>query len=732
VDLRDAVLAENEQLRVRVSALESGLSEYRRQMDEVLSSLSWRLTSPLRVMSGRARRLRTAPQRFRRSLASSTSSPATSGLFPPSDVPVNLTELVAQLAVPPSSLHGTRPQPPEHQATSGILVVAHVYYPEVWSDIADRLARMPAPFDLVVTLVVDRADWLVPQILGQFPGAKVEIVPNRGRDIAPLVSLANRGFFDGYEAILKVHTKRSPHRIDGDGWRIRLLDSLLESPSSISHIVELIRRDPSLGLVVPTGHVSGPEHWGRNKPLVEALASRLPMAYDADTLAFAAGSMFWCRPWVLQRLADLCLSPDDFQDEAGHTDGTTAHALERMVGLLSSVSGLDTITTDEVASRLQRRRSSPPRPTTLAFYLPQYHRVAENDEWWGEGFTDWRNVAAASRLFPSHAQPLAPTELGEYDLGDVDVMRQQAALARQHGVDGFVMHHYWFDGRPLLERPMQNLLSSPDIDFPFALCWANESWTRRWDGLESDVLLAQTFSEGWQDRFFDDLLPALRDPRYLHVGGKPLLVVYRVGQLPHAGAAIVHWKARAVAAGLGGLHVLAVGPSRDFEAIPADAESALDGLVHFPPLGGIGLHSLGHIAPGYDSGHPGDVLSYDAAVEGAALSGAGQGGLRLHPGVMPGWDNTARRGPAAYVFHGSNPLTFRRWMSLAARASVAAGPEPLIFINAWNEWAEGAHLEPDARFGRGFLEAVGDVLGSPGAEKIASGVPHPRSDRVTQ
>ena len=162
-----------------------------------------------------------------------------------------------------------------------------------------------------------------------------------------------------------------------------------------------------------------------------------------------------------------------------------------------------------------RGEGRPGRPKVLAFYLPQFHQIPENDVWWGTGFTDWVNVDRARPLYENHPQPVEPGELGRYDLSDPDVMRTQAALAAEHGVDGFVMHHYWFDGRPLLDTPLRNLLEDPTIDFPFAICWANENWTRRWDGQDSEVLIAQRYSDDWADRFYDDILPALGDPRYI-------------------------------------------------------------------------------------------------------------------------------------------------------------------------------------------------------------------------
>jgi lipopolysaccharide biosynthesis protein len=690
-DLVDALHVENQELRAQVEGLQATADEYRRQMSAVLSSPSWRLTAPLRGVAGRVRTVRRRLARIpRHVMHRATRRPATastSGLFAPTAGSALATTVALGSPVVPQVPADISPP------TSRVAVVAHVYYPEIWPDIEDRLARMPEPFDLVVTLVRGRAESVERKILARFPEARIQVVDNRGRDIGPLVQLCRTGLLDGYDAVLKVHTKRSVHRVDGDAWRIALLEGVLPSASGVTRILELFRRDPTVGIVAPTGHLRGPETWGSDLPIVEALTARLPLAFDPEKLRYPAGSMFWIRPWLLRRIADLGLGAEHFEPEADHLDGSTAHAMERLVGLLADRAGFDQVETQDVPSRLARLQTGPRHaPDVLAFYLPQFHRSADNDRWWGEGFTDWVNVRAAAPLYDGHRQPDMPGELGCYDLADPEVMRRQGALARAHGVSGFVVHHYWFDGRRVLDAPLANLLAAPDIDFPFALCWANENWTRRWDGLDHDVLLAQTYPDGWADAFYDDIQAALHDPRYIRVAGRPLLVVYRIGQVPDAHAAVAGWKERATADGLGGLHVLAVTPSRDFEGLPPGVTDVLDGLVHFPPGSSIGLQSVRDLAPDLSPQHQGDIYSFDAAVDGADLRTTGPGGLRVHPGVMPGWDNTARRGAAAYVFHGGNPVSFRRWLSRTVDAAAAAGPETMVFVNAWNEWAEGAHL----------------------------------------
>jgi lipopolysaccharide biosynthesis protein len=729
-DLVEALRDENASLRQRIAALEAATDEYRRQMSEVLTSVSWRVTSPIRMVAGtvRLRRHRLARLPRRLTQRAARSSVATAGLFPPTSTPF------AQLGSPLLRLprsgtadhdHGLAVHPSPSSISARILVVAHVYYPEVWQDIEDRLARIPEPFDLVVTLVEGRAEGLESRIRRGLPLSRIHIVPNSGRDMGPTIALARRSLFDGYDAVLKVHTKRSPHRLDGDAWRIQLLDGVLQSPQSVARTLELLRTDRSVGIVAPTGHVKAPETWGADLPLVEALASRIPMAFDPDSLRYPAGSMYWARPWVLKRLADLHLTEEHFEPEADHLDGSTAHALERFVGVVAAAAGLTVVETDDIASRLhavRRKSRAHSSPDVLAYYLPQFHRDAANDEFWGEGFTDWDNVAAARPQFHGHAQPATPGELGRYDLADPEVMRAQGALAREYGLSGFLIYHYWFDGRQVLGHPLYNLLADPTIDFPFALCWANENWTRRWDGHDSEVLIAQTYPFGWVDAYYDDIRAALGDSRYLRVGGRPLLVVYRIGQVPDAVRAIERWRERAAADGLGGLHVLAVTPSRDFEPLTVDVAAALDGLAGFPPGSSVGLRSVADLAPGMSADHRGDVFSYDVAATTSDVSTHGPFALRVHPGVMPGWDNTARRDSAGYVFHGANPSSFRHWL---ARAVDSAGADEggLVLINAWNEWAEGAYLEPDARFRRGNLEAIRDVLGN-----TPGGLPEPPYD----
>ena len=235
-------------------------------------------------------------------------------------------------------------------------MIVHVFYPELWPPLADRIARIPGPVDLVVTLVKGRSEALADSIVAQFPDARFEVVPNRGRDMWPFVRVLELGLVGDYDAVLKLHTKASVHRMDGDAWRNRLLDSLCPSPEGIGLILELLRRDPEVGMIAPSGAVLGREFWGSNGPMVDALAARTGIGVDPERVWFPGGSMFWSRPEPLNRLRDARLTIEDFEHEAVSIDGTTAHALERFVGALVADAGMSVIGADEVAGRLAQAR----------------------------------------------------------------------------------------------------------------------------------------------------------------------------------------------------------------------------------------------------------------------------------------------------------------------------------------------------------------------------------------
>jgi lipopolysaccharide biosynthesis protein len=349
----------------------------------------------------------------------------------------------------------------------------------------------------------------------------------------------------------------------------------------------------------------------------------------------------------------------------------------------------------------------------VAFYLPQYHPIPENDEWWGPGFTEWANVARGRPQFRGHYQPRLPADLGFYDLRVPEVRDRQAALAADAGLGGFAYYHYWFNGRRLLERPVDEVLGTQRPDFPFMLVWANENWTRAWDGGERSILLAQSYSLADDLAHIRALRPALCDERYLCHDGKPVFAVYRSKRLPDPVATTDIWRREAELWGLPGLYLLRVESAADEFGDPRPL--GFDAAVEFQPAWSrLGnplwsfdvLRPLRKLSPRY-SHH---VYAYEDVAE-RAMSATIPDYPRW-PGVAPGFDNSARCKRNAYIFVRQSPQVYQNWLSQALRRSqdVAQRYEGsgrgVVFINAWNEWAEGNYLEPDDRFGHAFLDAT--------------------------
>ncbi len=336
----------------------------------------------------------------------------------------------------------------------------------------------------------------------------------------------------------------------------------------------------------------------------------------------------------------------------------------------------------------------------IAYYLPQFHPIPENDAWWGKGFTEWRNVARAFPQFPGHYQPRVPGEFGYYDLRVTDVMRRQVALARNYGIDAFCFHFYWFAGKTLLELPVRNFLDNPYLDLGFSLCWANENWSRRWDGSEEELLITQKHSAEDDIAFIRYVAEYFRDPRYTRVNGKPMLTVYRPSDLPDPAATVARWRAEMEKLGFDGIYLVATNAFGfdDYRLYGFDA------LSEFPPHHVRAPNIQDRLSLSkYRTGWR--VRSYADVVESQMRTNKPLGAV-VHPGTMPSWDNSARRPHNGEIIHGSTPELFRRWLGKAFDwASENPVGERLLFINAWNEWAEAAYLEPDSRFGYAYLKA---------------------------
>lgn len=344
------------------------------------------------------------------------------------------------------------------------------------------------------------------------------------------------------------------------------------------------------------------------------------------------------------------------------------------------------------------------KPKVIAFYLPQYHPIPENDHAWGRGFTEWRNVGKSIPYFDGQYQPRLPGELGYYDLRVPEVMEHQAELALANGVDAFCYYYYWFNGRRLLHLPIDNMLRRRKPAMPFCFCWANENWTRRWDGHEKEIIVGQDHNPKDDIDFIRFIMPALEDPRYLRVNGKPLLLVYRTELFPDPVATAERWRNETIRAGIGDLYLVrceGFDPWTTPDSIGFDAAYEVPTFILPDELKVTELKAL----------HPrtewqGRVYDYQRIVD-YYLSRERPSYKRYH-GPMLAWDNTPRHGNRAVVFHGVTDERFERWVTGALRQTRRdfVGEERLLFVNAWNEWAEGSYLEPDLRYGSQFLKAL--------------------------
>lgn len=355
----------------------------------------------------------------------------------------------------------------------------------------------------------------------------------------------------------------------------------------------------------------------------------------------------------------------------------------------------------------------------IAIYLPQFHPFPENDKWWGKGFTEWTNVSRAKPLFPMHYQPHFPTDLGYYDLRIPEVREQQVQMAQEAGIYGFCYYHYWFNGKLLMDRPMREMLQTRKPDFPFMICWANENWTRAWDGEEKKVLISQEYSSSDAREHIKWMIPYLKDPRYIRIGNKPVIAIYRTPKIPDLTEMLHIWREEAMQEGME-LYICR------FESFGEYGEKylseGLDAAVDFQPLG----HSMdlfqkrprrivsrifNMINARLFGGFFPTIINYKKYVN--YMKTLNMPDYKCFPCVTPRWDNSPRRKRRIFMFVGDTPQWYGVWLrSVLRRFKPYSEEENLVFINAWNEWAEGNHLEPDTKWGMDYLKVTKDIISS--------------------
>lgn len=363
----------------------------------------------------------------------------------------------------------------------------------------------------------------------------------------------------------------------------------------------------------------------------------------------------------------------------------------------------------------------------ICYYLPQFHPTPYNDEWWGKGFTEWTNVAKAKPRFKGHHQPHVPSDLGFYDLRLEATRIAQAELAKEHGIFGFCYFHYWFDGRMLLDFPLNEMLKSDKPDLPFCLCWANEKWTKAWEAHETEVLVRQEYSE--QDRIahMNWLCGVFKDPRYIRINNRPVLLIYRIDEIPDLQERIIDWRRIAKEHGFEDLYICVV---RNYKNKPIQdiLDMGLDAMAEHQPseesfprrsvaslfklainksinrsISFLRLEKMVSLLP------ENRIFNYSRFAD-KVIKTEHPKNFTKFPCVFPSWDNSARKRIAG-IIQNDDAHKFAEWLESACNKVVDyPESEQVVFINAWNEWAEGCHLEPDLRNGRKFLEATKSVM----------------------
>jgi lipopolysaccharide biosynthesis protein len=355
----------------------------------------------------------------------------------------------------------------------------------------------------------------------------------------------------------------------------------------------------------------------------------------------------------------------------------------------------------------------------IAIHLPQFHPIPENDEWWGKGFTEWTNVTKAKPRFEGHYQPHLPADLGFYDLRLEEARLAQEEMAKKFGIHGFCYYHYWFNGKKVLYEPLDRKLENPKEDFPFMMCWANENWTRVWDGSNDDILLQQNYSEEDDRSHILHLITYFKDDRYIKVDGKPVFIIYRPNFFPNIEKTIQIWRDEVKKAGFPDIYIgFSQNYEHQFEPTSKGFDFAFEFQPHFHNVPqGINYHQklqkriirrvkknlklpIENLDKYYDYGDFAQKQMEKAFVK------------NVYPGITPMWDNSARKKVEPFVIHNSTPEKYKNWLQhIKEKYPWQDMSGSFLFINAWNEWAEGNHLEPCQKWGTKYLEVTREVLG---------------------
>lgn len=595
---------------------------------------------------------------------------------------------------------------PEHQpdyftlkatpATADLLICAWVSSFNDYLKITQIAAKLRVPFEFIVLAKRELSESMIATALPENCKAQHFIYfPNKITRTGAFVRALNTGLFNKYSDLLWLN------RANGIDIDPSIIDKFTSNDlGDVGVLAETL---------IETGQVKSDF---RDRHLGSWLA-RIHRANKNTKIPVPQGS-FCVKTLILNQILAMNLKPAKFDSMAESTEHSAFQTLTAAIGITAH-EGLFTAadskwqpTLPSVTSQNGVKRTV----KSIAFYLPQFHPIPENDAWWGKGFTEWTNVVRAKPLFRSHYQPKLPADLGFYDLRAQSVQEAQADLATQYGIHGFCYYYYWFNGQKLLNQPIENMLNSGKPDFPFCVCWANENWSRNWDGQNKHVLMEQHYSAESNLALIHEFIKMMKDPRYIRHNGKPVLLVYRIKIIPNWLQTAKIWREECRKAGVGEIHLCSIRFGLEpLEGMPE--QHGLDSYVLFPPqdMRFVDAKSKVH---DLNTNFGGTMYSYDEVVDSDIARFKPGYEWPVHRGAMLGWDNTARRLTSSRIFVGCTPMRYRSWVKQILEQEDKHNPnhESLLFINAWNEWAEGTTLEPDQQYGRAYLEATKSALQS--------------------
>lgn len=566
-------------------------------------------------------------------------------------------------------------------------------------DVSNFIKDVDEPFELLILTNRDCAKKIQ---LAQLPKSCKRMTifgfPERTRRSGSLVRVINSGALWRYNTLILLDCKNHPTPIN-----TFTLEKSVKFLSGDS--------DPTIGVI--SSALRPVEEFASDfrKKYLGTWYARLHRVLPVNSF-FVPQGITLVRTAILHQISGFNLKAYKFDklDEQGDNDAY--NTILCALGAFVAEGAFRSISFDEFESVTFRKlpAESERKIKAIAFFLPQFHVIPENDRWWGKGFTEWNNVVRAKPLFRSHYQPKLPADLGFYDLRSNTTQIAQAELAKKYGIQGFCYYYYYFNGKKLLHEPIEQMLASGKPDFPFCVCWANENWSRNWDGQNRHVLMAQNYSNESNKALIHEFIHMMRDKRYIRHHGKPVLLVYRIKIIPNWLETAAMWREECRRAGIGEIHLCSIRFGLEpLEGMPA--QHGLDSYVLFPPqdTNFVDVRDKVH---DLHAEFGGSLLSYDAVVDGDIARFKHGYPWPVHRGAMLGWDNTARRLTAARIFTGCTPMRYRSWLNEIVKQEESHNPdkESLLFINAWNEWAEGTTLEPDQRYGTAYLEATRSVI----------------------